>query len=217
MENYYLKYEKQIEEISAFISEGKEKPSLLMHACCGPCSSACIERLAEFFDITIYFYNPNIDSEDEHDKRYRELSRLCSEAPFAEGVKTVLGEYEPERFLEMARGREDLPERGPRCHDCYKLRMEKSYEYAAKHGFDFFTTTLSISPHKNSEWINEIGMELCSGDRGAGGPHFLFSDFKKKNGYKRSIELSKEYDMYRQDYCGCAFSRRDRRSDGENV
>ena len=128
-------------------------------------------------------------------------------------VKVVDGDYEPEVFYEMAKGREDLPERGARCYDCYKLRLHKTAEYALENSYDYFSTTLSISPYKNSEWINEIGMELenemrdRSGDRPV--PVFLFSDFKKKNGYKRSIELSQEYGLYRQDYCGCVYSKRD--------
>ena len=206
--NYYIEFEKQLESIK---NQGS-RPSLLLHACCAPCSSYCIELLAEIFDITIYFYNPNIDMEEEYRKRYGELCRLVKEAPFAAGTKAVEGEYEPELFFEMAKGREDLPEKGERCYDCYKLRIEKSARYAAENGFDYFSTTLSISPYKISRWINEIGIDLESllkeeySDRS---PVFLYSDFKKKNGYKRSIELSEEFNIYRQNYCGCRFSKKE--------
>ena len=203
-QNYYAKFEKQIEGISQLT----EKPRLLLQACCAPCSSYCLELLEKYFDITVYFYNPNIDDREEYVKRLEELKRLTNDAEFARDVKVVDGDYEPELFFEMAKGREELPERGERCYDCYKLRLSKAAEYARDNGFDYFSTTLSISPYKNAEWLNEIGMELekemaCT-------PIFLFSDFKKKNGYKRSIELSEEYGLYRQDYCGCVFSKRDR-------
>ncbi|MBR6404505.1 MAG: epoxyqueuosine reductase QueH [Eubacterium sp.] len=207
--NYYLKFEKQINGLK---EEGR-KPTLLLQACCCPCSSHCLEVLNGYFDITVFFYNPNIDDRTEYDKRLKELYRFTEEAPFAMDVKVVDGDYEPEVFYEMAKGREDLPERGARCYDCYKLRLRKTAEYALENSYDYFSTTLSISPYKNSEWINEIGMELenemrdRSGDRPV--PVFLFSDFKKKNGYKRSIELSQEYGLYRQDYCGCVYSKRD--------
>ena len=208
--NYYMLFEKQVKEAS----ECSEKPKLLMHACCCPCSSHCIELLSEIFDITIFFYNPNIDEKEEYDKRYGELIRLTEEADFAKNVSLVYGDYEPEKFYEMARGREKLPERSERCYDCYRMRMEKTVEYAVKNHFDFFTTTLSISPYKNADWINEIGInlenELAEKSETEDYPKFLFSDFKKKNGYKRSIELSKEYDLYRQDYCGCVFSKAER-------
>ena len=211
--NYYGAFEEQVNEASG----NSEKPKLLMHACCCPCSSHCIELLSGIFDITIFFYNPNIDEQEEYDKRFGELIRLTKEADFAKKVSVVYGDYEPELFYEMARGREKLPERSERCYDCYKMRMQKSAEYAAANGFDFFTTTLSISPYKNSAWINEIGMELerklieKAKEEGRDKcPAFLFSDFKKKNGYKRSIELSAEYGLYRQDYCGCVFSKAER-------
>jgi len=206
MMNYYERFEKQIED---FGGQGKR---LLLHACCCPCSSHCLELLCGVFDITVYFYNPNIDEREEYDKRIRELERFREEASFARDIKIVDGPYEPERFYEMARGRENLPERSERCYDCYQLRLRSSAEYAVEHDFDFFSTTLSISPYKSSRWINEIGMKIekelsMEYDRY---PVFLFSDFKKKNGYKRSIELSNEYSLYRQDYCGCVFSKRDR-------
>ena len=203
--NYYINFEKQIREVDAL----DKKPTLLLHACCCPCSSHCLEVLNEHFDITIYFYNPNIDLLEENDKRYSEFIKFINAAPFAKDVKLVYGPYEPEVFYNMAKGREMLPERSERCYDCYKLRMKKSAEYADENGFDYFTTTLSISPYKNADWLNEIGVMLEQQFEKEKHPIFLFSDFKKKNGYKRSIELSAEYDLYRQDYCGCVFSKRD--------
>ena len=199
--NYYIEFEKQLKTLE---KEGR-KPKLLLQACCCPCSSHCLEVLSGHFDITVFFYNPNIDDHEEYVKRLNELYRFTEQAPFAQDVKVVDGDYEPELFYEMAKGREELPERGARCYDCYELRLRKTAEYALKNGYEYFSTTLSISPYKNSDWINEIGMKL---ERELG-PVFLFSDFKKKNGYKRSIELSQEYGLYRQDYCGCKFSKRD--------
>ena len=206
----YQKFEKQLDEADKMI----DKPKLLLHACCCPCSSHCIELLEKHFDITVFFYNPNIDEKDEYEKRLEELLRFSKEAEFAKNIKIVRGEYEPEVFHEMARGMENLPERSERCYKCYMLRLRRTARYALEEGFDYFTTTLSISPYKNAEWINEIGMLLEEEMRGAATgkaetkiPVFLFSDFKKKNGYKRSIELSAEYNLYRQDYCGCVYSK----------
>lgn len=208
----YQKFEKQLDEVDALTSKSK----LLLHACCCPCSSHCIELLEKHFDITVFFYNPNIDERDEYEKRLEELLRFSKEAEFAKNIKIVRGEYEPQVFHEMARGMENLPERSERCYKCYELRLRRTAEYAAENGFDYFTTTLSISPYKNADWINEIGMKLEDEMRGTASdsdssadniPIFLFSDFKKKNGYKRSIELSAEYNLYRQDYCGCVYSK----------
>ncbi len=211
--NFYAEFEKQIEDVSKL----SKRPKLLLQACCCPCSSHCLEVLEGYFDISVYFYNPNIDEKQEYEKRLEELKRFTREADFALDVKVIEGDYEPELFYEMAKGRENLPERGERCYDCYKLRLRKTAEYARDRGYDYFSTTLSISPYKNAEWLNEIGMELERKMRETSGraedvksPIFLFSDFKKKNGYKRSIELSEEYGLYRQDYCGCVFSKRDR-------
>ena len=211
--NFYAEFEKQIEDVSKL----SKRPKLLLQACCCPCSSHCLEVLEGYFDISVYFYNPNIDEKQEYEKRLEELKRFTREADFALDVKVIEGDYEPELFYEMAKGRENLPERGERCYDCYKLRLRKTAEYARDRGYDYFSTTLSISPYKNAEWLNEIGMELEREMRETSGraedvksPIFLFSDFKKKNGYKRSIELSEEYGLYRQDYCGCVFSKRDR-------
>lgn len=220
--NYYQKFLKQIENLTNVKKTDKNtKPTLLLHACCAPCSSHVLSVVAEHFDVTVFFYNPNIDDEAEYKKRLDELVRFTGEADFARDVKVADGGYGPEEFFKMAKGRENLPEGNERCYDCYKLRLKKTAEYALMHGFDFFTTTLSISPYKRSDWINEIGTsleremreEICGqcGENGAGRiPEFLFSDFKKKNGYKHSIELSSEYSLYRQDYCGCIFSKVER-------
>jgi predicted adenine nucleotide alpha hydrolase (AANH) superfamily ATPase len=156
------------------------------------------------YEITAYFYNPNITENEEYVKRISELKRFVSEAEFAKNVKVAEGEYEPQRFFEMSKGLEDEPERGRRCYKCYELRMRRAAEYAKENGYDIFTTTLSISPHKNAAWLNEIGERLASEI----GIEYLYSDFKKKNGYVRSIELSREYNLYRQNYCGCIYSRR---------
>lgn len=180
------------------------KPKLLLHACCAPCSSHCLELLEKEYDITVFFYNPNISSKEEYEKRWKELERFVAEAPFTKEVKIVESNYNPEEFYGVARGLEDVPERGERCYKCYELRMVATARYAKEYGFDIFTTTLSISPHKNAKWINEIGERL--GEQYD--ISYLYSDFKKKNGYLRSIELSKEYSLYRQDFCGCVYSRR---------
>ncbi len=186
--------------------EDKIRGKLLLHVCCAPCSSHVLEKLASYFDITVYFYNPNITDKLEYEKRFSELERFVGEAPFASRVKVVDGGYASELFFDMSKGLEDEPERGPRCYKCYEMRMEAAARYAKKHGYDIFTTSLSISPHKNASWINEIGAR-CKEKYGVG---YMYSDFKKKNGYARSIQLSKEYNLYRQDYCGCIYSKRDR-------
>ena len=179
------------------------RPRLLLHACCGPCSSAVLEQLCQHFEITILYYNPNIWPDAEYHRREQELERFVAQAhPL--GVTVVEDRYDPREFYEAARGLEDEPERGRRCTACYRLRMRRAAQYAAQHGFDWFTTTLSISPHKDAARINQIGQELAAE---YGVPH-LPSDFKKKNGYLRSLQLSVEYGLYRQDYCGCVFSAR---------
>lgn len=178
------------------------KEKLLLHVCCAPCSSHVLELLSEQYDITVYFYNPNITKESEYGKRIEELKRFVSEAPFARNVRVIEESYAPDDFFEMAKGLEQEPERGARCYKCYEQRMRKTALYAKKYGYDLFTTTLSISPHKNAAWLNEIGERLGAEYDIA----YMYSDFKKKNGYARSIELSKEYNLYRQNYCGCVFS-----------
>lgn len=180
----------------------QNRQKLLLHVCCAPCSSHVLELLEKDYDITVFFYNPNITLKEEYVKRIDELKRFVAEAPFAEGVSVIEGEYEPDIFIDMARGLEDEPEKGRRCYKCYELRMRRAAEYSKAHGYDLFTTTLSISPHKNAGWLNEIGNRLAD----ELDINYLYSDFKKKNGYTRSIQLSKEYNLYRQDYCGCIFS-----------
>lgn len=200
-------YQAMLDEILATECQGR-RPTLLLHACCAPCSSYVLEYLAPHFEITLFFYNPNISPAEEHRKREEELRRLVDEMGLSERVKILIGDYEPEHFDELAKGREALPEGGARCRDCYRLRLAKTAKLAAERGFDYFTTTLSISPHKRADWLNEIGTEEAK----ANGTKYLPSDFKKKNGYRRSCELSVEYGLYRQNYCGCVYSKRDEKS-----
>ncbi len=179
-------------------------PSLLMHSCCAPCSSYCLSYLAEYFSITVLYYNPNISPEQEYYKRVNEQQRLIKELPVKNKVNFIEGQYEPLKFFEMAKGLENMPEGGERCFKCYEIRQRKAAEYAALHGFDYFTTTLSISPHKNAEVLNNIGLRLEK----EYGVKYLVSDFKKRGGYQKSIQYSKDYCLYRQNYCGCIFSKR---------
>ena len=197
--NYDLEMEKQMSNL-------KEGDTLLLHACCAPCSTACLERLANFFKITIFYYNPNITDESEYKKRIEEIKKLLSLINPKYKVELLEGNYNPKVFLDMAKGLEMEPERGKRCYKCYELRLEETAKIASKLGFNNFCTTLTLSPHKNANWINEIGEKLNKEYES----NYLYSDFKKKEGYKRSIELSKQYDLYRQDYCGCIYSKRDR-------
>ncbi len=181
-------------------------PRLLLHSCCGPCSSYVLEYLSQYFYITVLYYNPNIYPEEEYHKRAKEQQRLIEQLPSKYPISFEEGVFEPQRFYEMARGMEDMPEGGERCFGCYELRLKEAAEYARQQGMDYFTTTLSISPLKNAAKLNEIGLALAE----EYGVSYLVSDFKKRNGYKRSVELSAEYGMYRQDYCGCVFSRQQR-------
>lgn len=194
--------------LDELIKENKKaglRPTLLLHACCAPCSSYVLEYLSEHFDITVLFYNPNITSKEEFDFRESELYRLIGEMPLNQTVKITTLPYDPNEFYSMSKGLEDIKEGGERCKNCYRLRLARTAEIAKEQSFDYFCTTLSISPYKNAEWLNTIGKE--EGD--AAGVKYLFSDFKKKNGYKRSCELSEQYNLYRQNYCGCEFSKRD--------
>ena len=200
-----INYQKELDKIISGIDESTP-PRLLLHACCAPCSSYVLEYLSNYFDITLYFYNPNISPESEFEKRFQELKRLVTELPVKNEIKLIKGVYRYEDFLDIARGYEDAPEGGERCFRCYRLRLEKAAEFARDEGFDWFCTTLSISPLKNSQKINEIGIEAAE----KFGVKWLPSDFKKKEGYKRSIELSREYNLYRQNYCGCVYSRVDK-------
>ena len=197
-----INYQKILDDKLKDISEGGVRPKLLLHACCAPCSSYVIEYLSRFFEITLYFYNPNIFPSEEYAFRAEELARLVSEMPSAEGAVIKLESYNSDEFYNAIRGKEEMAEGGERCKICYKLRLERTARYASENGFDCFCTTLSISPYKNSVWLNEIGEELSKKYE----VEYLLSDFKKKNGYKRSCELSDEYRLYRQDYCGCEFS-----------
>lgn len=196
--NYDLEMEKQINHLN-------DKKTLLLHACCAPCSSAVLERIAEYFDITILYYNPNITEKEEYEKRLQELEKFVNEINL-DNIKVMPGRYQPEEFFEMSKGLEQEKERGKRCYQCYRLRLEETAKIAEQQNFDFFTTTLSISPYKNSKWLNEIGADLDKKYQST----YLYADFKKKNGYKRSIELSKQYNLYRQDYCGCIYSKKEK-------
>ncbi|MCR5329849.1 MAG: epoxyqueuosine reductase QueH [Lachnospiraceae bacterium] len=183
-------------------------PSVFLHACCAPCASACLEVLDRFADITVFFYNPNITVREEYEHRLAELKRLVSLMPFKHSVSVLEGEYEPELFLKMAAGLENEPERGRRCVGCYSERLEKTAFEAAKRGFDYFATTLTLSPLKPAGVINTIGYGIGKNVLSEQDTcRYLPSDFKKNNGYLRSIELSKEYGLYRQNYCGCIYSR----------
>jgi len=194
--NYQLVLEKEIENNKDRI------PKLLLHSCCAPCSSYVLDYLSEFFEIAVFYYNPNIYPPEEYFKREEEQKRFIEKIPAKNPIHFIAGEFEEEKFYETVKGMENEPEGGQRCFACYALRLEKTAQEAQKGGFDYFTTTLSISPHKNAQELNRIGDEIAA----EYGVKYLFSDFKKKGGYKRSCELSAEYGMYRQDYCGCIYS-----------
>lgn len=199
-------YQKEMEKIIEKNKADGQVPTLLLHSCCAPCSSYVLEYLSEYFAITVFYYNPNIYPDEEYKKRVIEQQEFIQRFPFVHPVKFIEGDFEKEKFYEMAKGRETLKEGGERCFLCYELRLKKTAELAKELGFDYFTTTLSISPLKNAEKLNEIGERLGK----MYGISYLVSDFKKKNGYKRSVEISKEYDMYRQYYCGCVYSKKQR-------
>ena len=192
--NYQLEMEKVLRTLDG------TRPKLLLHACCAPCSSATLERLSAHFDLTILYYNPNIYPPEEYHRREAELERFVEQAGYHYPVVEL--PYDPQEFYTAVKGLENEPEKGARCTVCYRLRMRRAAQYAAEHGFDWFTTTLSISPHKDAARINQIGQEL----EAEFGIRHLPSDFKKQNGYLRSLQLSEEYGLYRQDYCGCEFS-----------
>lgn len=193
------------EQIINDLQKQNKKPRLFMHCCCAPCSSSVVEYLARYFDIELYYYNPNIYPGDEYDRRFGEFEKLLSQAPFFDGVTLSKGEYDDERFYSAIEGLESEREGGRRCEACIRLRMEETAQRAREAGAEFFATTLSVSPHKNAAYINRIGAELEK----EYGVRYLYSDFKKKNGYARSIELCREYGIYRQDWCGCRFSIRE--------
>lgn len=206
-------YQKELERIIENIKKTGEIPKLFLHSCCAPCSSYVLEYLAPYFEITDFFYNPNISPREEYEKRTQELQRLIDEMPFVHKPAFVEGRYCPEEFFAMAKGFEEVPEGGERCFRCYRMRLEEAAKLAAEGGYDYFATTLTISPLKNAAKLNEIGEELAQVYK----VKHLPSDFKKKNGYKRSTELSKEYQLYRQDYCGCVFSKREREMQKKNA
>ena len=212
-----INYQKELEKLLASleaerISGNGKKKRLLLHACCAPCSSYVLEYLRQYFDITVLYYNPNITEREEYEKRAAEQKRLIREMnEEADGdcknrILVEEGRYDPERFLAAAKGLELVPEGGERCFKCYEIRLRETARIAREQGFDYFTTTLTISPLKNADKLNEIGNRLAE----EYGVAFLPSDFKKKNGYKRSVELSEKYGLYRQDYCGCVFSKAER-------
>ena len=205
-----MNYEKLMEEQ---ILNSKEGSSLLLHACCAPCSSAVLERLASHFKISILYYNPNITEEKEYQKRLDELKNFISKLTFKYPIDIIDSRYEPKEFFQIAKGLEKEKERGKRCYKCYELRLEETAKVAKEKNFDFFATTLTLSPYKMTSWLNEIGENLSKKYQA----NYLYSDFKKKNGYKRSIELSKEYNLYRQDYCGCIYSKLEREQNKANI
>jgi predicted adenine nucleotide alpha hydrolase (AANH) superfamily ATPase len=203
-------YQKELDQIIEGLKEQKRVPRLLVHSCCAPCSSYVLEYLSQYFEITVYFYNPNIYPPLEYIRREEEQERLINEMKFVHPVTFQTGAYEPQEFYRIVEGLEKEPEGGSRCFRCYELRLQETAKIAQAGRYDYFTTTLSISPLKNADKLNEIGEKLGKEYRVS----YLPSDFKKKNGYKRSVELSKEHDLYRQDYCGCVFSQRERQTKG---
>ena len=198
-----LNFSQQMDEVLKTL--GDTRPRLLLHACCGPCSSAVLERLCRYFDITVLYYNPNTWPAEEYHRRGEELERFVA-AAHPLGVTVVEDRYDPQEFYSAVAGLENEPERGERCTVCYRMRLERAAQYARAHGFNWFTTTLSISPVKDPVRLNTIGCELAQ----QYGLNYLQSEFRKKDGYKRSLQLSAEYGLYRQDYCGCVFSKRER-------
>lgn len=195
--NYQIELDKIIDKL------GDDVPTLFLHSCCAPCSSYTLEYLSQYFKITVFYYNPNISPIEEFEKRFFEQERLITQLPAKNEISLIKGEYDYNDFLEIARGYENCKEGGERCFRCYRLRLEESAKIAKEQGFDYFCTTLSISPLKNSQKLNEIGFEVAE----KYGIKWLPSDFKKREGYKRSIELSREYDLYRQNFCGCIYSK----------
>ena len=193
-------------ELEKFLSRlGDRKPRLLLHSCCAPCSSVCLERLTQYFDITLFYYNPNLFPAEEYARRVAEQRRLIAALPHANAMDFVEGSYDPDLFYQVVRGLENEKEGGKRCKVCFELRLRAAARAAKSIHADYFTTTLSISPHKNAVWLGELG-EAFAAEYGV---RWLPSDFKKKNGFKRSTELAARYGLYRQDYCGCVFSRRE--------
>lgn len=208
-----MNYQRELEKLISNLEKEEKVPRLLLHSCCAPCSSYVLEYLSDYFEITVFYYNPNIFPENEYTKRILEQQMLIRDMKVKHPVSFVAGNYDREHFYEIARGIEHLKEGGERCFKCYELRLEETARIALEGEFDYFTTTLSISPMKNAEKLNEIGNRIGK----KYGVQYLQSDFKKKNGYKRSIELSRTYGLYRQDYCGCEFSFRDRQKEKRGI
>lgn len=207
MQTQKINYQKELDNILEQLQKEGHTPRLLLHSCCAPCSSYVLEYLSQYFEITVFYYNPNIYPETEYAKRVEEQKQLIRAMDFLHPVSFLEGIYDKERFYEMAKGLETIPEGGARCFKCYRLRLDETAKKACEGGFDYFTTTLSISPLKNAQKLNEIGLAIAE----EAGIPYLVSDFKKKNGYKRSVELSEQYHLYRQDYCGCRFSLENRK------
>lgn len=201
-----INYNLYMEEILKEIKKEEKVPRLLLHTCCAPCSSSVIKKLAEYFEITVFYYNPNIDTTEEYQKRKEEQIRFLKEIEGKCSVSFLDCDYEKEEFEKISKGLEKEKEGGARCPKCFQLRLEKTAKTAKEQGFDYFGTSLTVSPYKNAEILNKIGESLSNKYQIS----FLYSDFKKKNGYKESIELSKKYQLYRQDYCGCIYSRQER-------
>lgn len=209
-----VNYQKELDKLLSGLEKksgeagqtGSTAPRLFLHSCCAPCSSYVLEYLCPYFHITVFYYNPNISASEEYKKRVAEQKRLIAAYNAEEKgyeISVIEGDYEPQRFFEMAKGYEDCPEGGERCFRCFDLRLRETAKRAVAGGYDYFATTLTISPLKNAQKLNEIGLALAR----EYGVRWLPSDFKKRDGYKRSIELSEEYGLYRQNYCGCAYSK----------
>lgn len=198
-----VNYQKELDKVIDKIQRDGATPTLLLHVCCAPCSSYCLEYLSQYFKIFVFYYNPNISFKEEYDYRLSEEKRLIGEMKFKNPVEIIDSRYDPNEFFSAVKGLENEPEGGRRCLECFRLRLRESCKKAKEIGADYITTTLTISPLKNAQALNEIGSE-CAKEYGVS---WLFSDFKKREGYKRSIVLSQEYDLYRQNYCGCVFSK----------
>lgn len=200
-------YQKELDRI--LTAEAGRVPTLLLHSCCAPCSSYVLEYLSDFFEITVFYYNPNIYPEEEYTKRVEEQRHLIASMPARHPIHLIEGEFNPSEFYQAVRGLEQIREGGERCHACFRLRLEAAARLAAEKKFDYFTTTLTISPLKHAPTLNAIGEELSA----QFSVRWLPSDFKKRGGYQRSVELSASYGLYRQDYCGCVFSLQERKSE----
>ncbi|MDO5392061.1 MAG: epoxyqueuosine reductase QueH [Eubacteriales bacterium] len=198
-----VNYQKELDQLIEKLEQTKEVPRLFLHSCCAPCSSYVLEYLSRYFEITVFYFNPNIAPEEEYRKRVEEQRRLIEQLPAVHPIQFEEGRYVPEEFYSRVRGLEKEPEGGARCRVCFEMRLEEAARLAAQGSYDYYTTTLSISPLKNAQVLAQVALEMG----GKWGVRWLPSDFKKKEGYKRSIQLSAEYDLYRQNYCGCIFSK----------